>query len=33
MDDLERIADDDSVLRLGRKVRRLLAASALQLFG
>jgi 8-oxo-dGTP pyrophosphatase MutT (NUDIX family) len=32
MDDLERIADDDSVLRLGRKVRRLLAASALQLF-
>jgi 8-oxo-dGTP pyrophosphatase MutT (NUDIX family) len=32
MDALEEIADDDSVLRLGRKVRRLLAASALQLF-
>lgn len=32
MDDLEQIADDDSVLRLGLKVRRLLAASALQLF-
>jgi 8-oxo-dGTP pyrophosphatase MutT (NUDIX family) len=32
MDDLERVADDDSVLRLGRKVRRLLAASALQLY-
>jgi len=28
---LEEIADDDSVLRLGLKVRRLLAASALQL--
>ena len=32
MDALEDIADDDSVLRLGRKVRRLLEASALQLF-
>jgi 8-oxo-dGTP pyrophosphatase MutT (NUDIX family) len=32
MDALEDVADDDSVLRLGRKVRRLLAASALQLF-
>lgn len=32
MDALEAIADDDSVLRLGRKVRRLLSASALQLF-
>jgi hypothetical protein len=32
MDALEDVADDDSVLRLGRKVRRLLEASALQLF-
>ena len=32
MDALEAIADDDSVLRLGRKVRRLLEASALRLF-
>ena len=32
MDALEDVADDDSVLRLGRKVRRLLDASALQLF-
>jgi 8-oxo-dGTP pyrophosphatase MutT (NUDIX family) len=32
MDALEDVADDDSVLRLGLKVRRLLAASALQLF-
>jgi 8-oxo-dGTP pyrophosphatase MutT (NUDIX family) len=31
MDALEEIADDDSVLRLGLKVRQLLAASALQL--
>ena len=31
MDALEELADDDSVLRLGLKVRRLLAASALQL--
>ena len=32
MDALEDVADDDSVLRLGRKVRQLLEASALQLF-
>ena len=32
MDALEAIADDDSVLRLGRKVRSLLEASALRLF-
>jgi 8-oxo-dGTP pyrophosphatase MutT (NUDIX family) len=32
MDVLEDVADDDSVLRLGRKVRRLLEASALQIF-
>lgn len=32
MDALEDVADDDSVLRLGLKVRRLLEASALQLF-
>ena len=32
MDVLEDVADDDSVLRLGRKVRQLLEASALQLF-
>jgi len=32
MDALEDVADDDSVLRLGRKVRRLLEASALQIF-
>jgi hypothetical protein len=32
MDALEAVADDDSVLRLGRKVRRLLEASALRLF-
>jgi 8-oxo-dGTP pyrophosphatase MutT (NUDIX family) len=31
MDELEEIADDPSVLRLGWKVRRLLAAGALQL--
>ncbi len=32
MDALEAIADDESVLRLGRKVRTLLGASALRLF-
>jgi 8-oxo-dGTP pyrophosphatase MutT (NUDIX family) len=32
MDALEAIADDESVLRLGRKVRRLLETSALRLF-
>ena len=32
MDDLESVADDDSVLRLGLKVRRLLEAGALRLF-
>ena len=32
MDALEEVADDDSVLRLGRKVRRLLEASVLRLF-
>lgn len=31
MDALEDVADDDSVLRLGRKVRRLLAAGAIRL--
>ena len=32
MDALETVADDESVLRLGRKVRRLLETSALRLF-
>ena len=32
MDALETVADDESVLRLGRKVRKLLEASALRLF-